>query len=150
LFASVLSFWNAGVRSTALVNYLLDCPAARCHLYAVTQRGRTRGYFVLNEVHGQTRIADLAVEPGDPGEWHGAYSLALRTASRLPGTCEVVAMSSLPWLDEVLRHCGMRERAVRPVFVYDPRQLLADSPLHLQMTDSDSFFLYTPSDLFLT
>jgi hypothetical protein len=145
------AFCSPGVRSSALVNYLLDCPAARCRLYAVGAEARPFGYFLLNEVHGQTRIIDLFVRSTEPAAWEAACRLALESAAELPGTSEVVAASSLAWLDGVFRGCGMREREARPVMLYDPRgRLESASPLHLQMVDSDAFFLYSPAFPFLT
>jgi hypothetical protein len=143
--------FSPAVRSSALVNYLLDCPAARCHLYAVYSQAEARGYFLLNEVNGQTRIIDLLVRSSEAADWETAYRLALRAAADLPETCEVVATSSLPWLDQILERCGMRERIAKPILVYDRRGLLSGAaPLHLQMVDSDAFFLYSPSFPFLT
>lgn len=143
--------FSPGARSSSLVNYLLDCPAARCSLYAVTRGNQPRGYFLLNEVHGQTRVIDLFVRSTDPEAWEAACRLAVRVAAGLPGTCEVVAASALAWLDDVFRRCGMRERDARPVLLYDPKRLLAGAPpLHIQMIDSDAFLVYVPSHLFLT
>ncbi len=143
--------FSPGVRSSALVKYLLDCPAARCHLYAISSQTEARGYFLLNEVNGQTRIIDLFVRSSEAGDWETAYRLALRAAADLPETCEAVATSSLPWLDPILERCGMRERIAKPILVYDRRGLLSGAPpLHVQMVDSDAFFLYSPSFPFLT
>jgi hypothetical protein len=143
--------FSSGARSSALVNYLLDCPAARGSLYAVTRKNQPCGYFLLNEVHGQTRVIDLFVRSTDPEAWEAASTLALGVAAGLPGTCEVVTASAMEWLDDVFRRCGMREREARPVLLYDSRGLLAGAPpLHIQMIDSDAFLMYVPSHLFLT
>jgi len=143
--------FSPGARSSALANYLLDCPAARCSLYSITRDGELCGYFLLNEVHGQTRVIDLFVRSTESAVWGAAWRLALHQASCLPGTCEVVTASSLPWLDQVLRRLGMRERDARPILLCDRRGILAAAPpLHIQMIDSDAFFLYSHSYPFLT
>ncbi len=143
--------FSPGVRSSALISYLLACPAACCHLYTVGSQAEARGYFLLNEVNGQTRIIDLFLQSSEEADWETAYRLALRAAADLPETCEVVASSSLPWLDGVLRRCGMRERLAKPILVYDRRGLLSGAPaLSVQMVDSDAFFLYSSSSPFLT
>jgi hypothetical protein len=142
---------SPGIRSSALVNYFLACPAGRCRLYSIAFDGSACGYFLLNEVRGQTRIIDLFVQSPKIANWEAAYRLAFRSALALPGTCEVVAATPLLWLAAIFRHCGMRERSARPVLLYDPKGLLyAVPPLHFQMTDSDAFFLYSPSFPFLT
>lgn len=142
---------SPGARSSSLVNYLLDCPAARCSLYSVNRDDQPCGYFLVNEVHGQTRVIDLFVRSTDPEAWEAVCRLALRVAAGLPGTSEVVTASALDWLDDIFRRCGMRERDARPVLLYDRRGLLAGAPpLHIQMTDSDAFLVYVPSHLFLT
>jgi hypothetical protein len=143
--------WCVGRRSAAFINYVLDCPAATCSLYSVGCNDVLRGYFILNEVHGQTRIIDIFINSEEPMEWESAYRLALKTAASLPATCEVVAATSLPWLAAVFRKCGFRRCSDRPVVLYDPRQLLANAPpLHIQMVDSDAFYLYDLSYPFLT
>jgi hypothetical protein len=140
-----------GRRSAALVNYLLECPAAACRLYSLSRNGARQGYFILNEVHGQTRIVDLFINSGESAEWESAYRAAFRAAASLAATCEVVAATSLPWLAEALRSCGFRKRDSRPVMLYDPRRLLDGvPPLQIRMVDSDAFYMHDLSYPFIT
>jgi hypothetical protein len=148
-FAS--STFCPGRRSAASVNYLLACPAAVNSLYSLACDGLERGYFVLNEVQGQTRVVDLFLNSEEPAEWEAACRVAFRTAASLATTCEVVAATSLPWLAGIFRGCGFRKSDDRPIMLCDPRQLLTGAPrLQIQMADSDAFYLYDPSFPFLT
>jgi hypothetical protein len=140
-----------GVRSPAWLQYLLDCPIMNCRLFALAKASLPRGYFLLNQVAGQCRIVDLAVDSEAPLDWEAAYRVAVTTAVRQKTTCEVTAVSSLPWLSEAFRKIGFRLRQQIPVMLHDPARRLVDSPpLHLRMTDSDHCFLYDEAYPYLT
>jgi hypothetical protein len=140
-----------GRRSSALINYLLDCPAATCSLYSVACNSVPRGYFILNEVRGQTRIVDMFLNSEEPACWESACRLALKAAASLATTCEVVAATSLPEIAAVFRSCGFRKCNDRPMMLYDSRRLLANAPpLRIQMVDSDAFYMHDLSYPFLT
>ncbi len=140
-----------GRRSAASVNYLIACPAAVSSLYLLACKDQARGYFILNEVHGQTRVVDLFLNSEEPADWEAACRIAFRTAASLATTCELVVATSLPWLAGIFRRCGFRKSDDRPIMLYDPRQLLSSAPpLQIQMADSDAFYLYDPSFPFLT
>jgi hypothetical protein len=140
-----------GRRSAALIDYLLRCPAATCTLYAVACKDVPRGYFILNEVCGQTRVADMFLNSEEPTEWESACRLALKTAASLASTREVVAATSLPWLATVFRRSGFRKCNDRPIMLYDSRRLLTNAPpLQIQMVDSDAFYMHDLSYPFLT
>jgi len=141
----------AGSRSSTFVNYLLSCPAAACSLYSLSSRGFDRGYFILNEVRGQTRIIDLFLKSEDPRDWKSAFRVAVATAASIASTCEISMATSLPWFTELLRTCGFRKCNDRPVMLYDPRGLLVNAPpLNIQMVDSDAYYLHDLSYPFLT
>jgi hypothetical protein len=77
--------------------------------------------------------------------------LALRAAAALPETCEVTIVNALTWLAAILRKEGFHQRGEKPVVLYDPRKRLAGAPpIHLQMVDSDAFFLHDLSYPFAT
>ena len=141
----------AGSRSSAFVNYLLSCPSAACSLYSLSSRGFARGYFILNEVRGQTRIIDLFLNSEDPRDWESAFRVAVGVAASVESTCEIAVATSLPWFIEILRKCGFRKCSDRPVMLYDPRGLLANAPpLRIQMVDSDMYYLHDLLYPFLT
>jgi hypothetical protein len=143
--------FSLGVRSASLLRYLLDCPAMNCSLYALAKADLPRGYFMLNQVAGQCRIVDLAVDSEAPRDWEDAYGVAASVAARQKATCEISAVSSLPWLSDALRRIGFRLRKQSPVLLYDPAEQLVNAPpLHLRMTDNDECFLHAGSCSFLT
>jgi hypothetical protein len=143
--------YGIGRRSADHINYLLGCPAAACRYYVLVKSGVPRGYFVLNPVGGQCRIVDVRVHSEERCDWQSAYRCAARAAAELASTCEVTVASALPWVAEILRRDGFRQRGEKPVVLYDPAgRLRGAPPLHLQMVDSDAFFLYSPSYPFVT
>jgi len=148
--AAIVDF-SCGVRTAALLDYLIDCPIASCELFTVSHGGTLRGYFLLNHVGGQSRIIDIFVDSAFVADWLAAYRLAVGAAAARPATCEITAFSSSSWVAEMLRHEGFRLRGEKPVALFDPKgQFNGVLPLNLQMVDSDAFFLYSPSFPYLT
>jgi hypothetical protein len=114
-----------------------------CALFTLSKATVPRGYFLLNQHAGQCRIADLAADSDAPRGWEDAYRLAVSTAAALRATCEITAISSLPWLSDAFRRIGLRLRGQSPVGLYDPTRRLVDAPpLLLRMTDDDYCFRY--------
>jgi hypothetical protein len=143
--------FSCGVRTAALLDYLLGCPIASCELFTVSHDGTLRGYFLLNHVGGQSRVIDIFVDSALPSDWLAVYRLAVRAAAVRPATCEITAFSALSWVAEMLRREGFRLRDEKPVVLFDPRgQFSGVPPLHLQMVDSDAFFLQSPLFPYLT
>lgn len=138
-------------KSSDVMNYLLQCPAARCAFFYLLRDGETLGYFVLSQLGGQCRIADLYVGSEDKSAWRAAFRIAARTAAESPETCEITAVSSLAWMSRLLSEDGFKLRNAKPIMLFDPQSKFANTPpLQIQMTDSDAFFLGNPTDPFLT
>jgi hypothetical protein len=143
--------WRATERCPDAIRYLLQCPAAECSLHTLTVEGAAAGYFILNQIGGQCRIIDLMVASDAADDWQAAYTEAARVAAERPDTCEVVAVSSVPWLSAILERANFRLQERRPMMLFDPRGRLAFEPsLSVQMVDWDAYFLYDPSFPFLT
>lgn len=138
-------------KSAEVLNYILQCPAARCSLFYLLHDGQARGYFVLSQLGGQCRIADLHVCSERERAWRAAFRTAARTAAASPDTFEITAASSLPWLSHILNEDGFRLRNLKPIMLFDPESKFADTPpWHVQMIDSDAFFLGSHTDPYLT
>jgi hypothetical protein len=135
-------------RSAELLNYLLGCPGARMHGYLLHNDSGVSGHFLLSEVRGQTRLADLQLRSGSAIDWSAAVALATRAAAALPDTCEVVAGASLDLFSNALTEAGFRPRGAQPVFVYDRRDQLADQRLHITSADYDDFFSWYAASQF--
>jgi GMP synthase-like glutamine amidotransferase len=134
-------------RSPELLNYMLACPGAAFSGFVIREGGQARGYFVLSRAGGQTRIADLWTS----GEWPAAVSLAAREAARDRATCEVTAVASVEPLRRAIEANGFQGRGAAPVFLYDPKGLLATAPpLDVQLLDGDECYLNNPADPFWT
>jgi hypothetical protein len=134
-------------RSPELLNYMLACPGAAFTGFAIREGRETRGYFVLSSVGGQARIADLWTE----GDWTAAFSLAAREAARDPAVCEVAAVASVDRRRSAIQANGFQARGSEPVFLYDPKGLLAEAPpLDVQLLDGDECYLNNPLDPFWT
>jgi len=138
-------------KSSDAMNYFLACPTARCSLFYLLRNREASGYFVLSQLGGQCRIADLYVGSEDQSAWEAAFRIAARTAAESPETCEITAASSLPWLSRLLSEEGFKMRNVKPILLFDPESNFANTPpLYVQFIDSDAFFLGNPTDPFLT
>ena len=138
--------WIGCRRTVGMLNYLLDCPAARMSAFLIEREGKPCGYGILSHVRGQTRISDLHVTPGSPENWRNAYALAVEAARRDPECAEVVSWVSAGFRRTALQSCGFRALGSEPVFLYDPRKRIvppddAALPLDLQLLDGDEFFL---------
>lgn len=130
-------------RSAAYLNYWLRLPVAQISGFSILYLDKPVGYFLLTTVMGQTRIADLRLWTGMDADWSVAYGLATREARAHSGTCEILAIASTPFARRALRANGYRERGSDPVYLYDPRKRLAQTPgIFLSLIDGDGAYLY--------
>jgi hypothetical protein len=128
------------------LNYWLRCPTTRIRGYEIRRRGVRCGHFLLSDVAGQARIADLRLNSTHVRDWQMAYRLATRTAAQDETTCEVVALASTPLASAALAACGFRRRGSVPLSVYDPHGKLAGAPpLCWSFIDDDAACLNDPA-----
>lgn len=126
-------------RTAAGLNYLLGCPAAHFSGFLVTQEQQLRGYFLLTRVDRQVRIVDIRMNREDRASWQAMCALATRRAAEDPGTCEIVAASSIEVTGEAWSQAGFVHRRTDQIFCYDPRNLVsAGLPLDLSLADGDA------------
>jgi hypothetical protein len=130
-------------RSPELYRYLLDCPSGELSAFVLKKDGRETGYFLLNQVDGQTRIADLQTS-----DWPAGVIAATRTAALNPATCEIVANASLDRFAHALAHSGYQLRGEQPVFLLDRSKSLPSGELHITPADFDDFFARFPDSPF--
>jgi hypothetical protein len=139
------------VRTIAGLNHLLSCQAATFTAFLVSEGSQLRGYFVLSQIAGQTRIADLRLAVENPESWRAICVLAAKTAAEIPETCEIVAGFSTTSVQEAFAHSGFRPRQTLPIFYYDPRKILKSVPsLDLSLLDGDGCFMANLKHPFLT
>jgi len=131
--------------SAAFLEFMLRCPAARMRYFSLVKDGSTQGYFLLARVGGQARLADLRLLSTRADDWASACAAVTHSVSRDPDVCELAAIAPLPLIGDALERNGFRSRGGIPVFIRDPRELLARSgPIHLSMLDDDSAYLNYP------
>jgi hypothetical protein len=124
------------------LNYWLRCPTTPIKGYEIQQRGIRRGHFLLSQVAGQARIADLRLRSTEARDWQMAYRLAVRAATEDVSTCEVVALASMPLARAALSACGFRWRGSIPLSVNDPQgKLAAAPPLCWSLIEDDAAYV---------
>jgi hypothetical protein len=129
-------------RSAAVLNYMLRCPVAEFSGFVVHHRQRARGYFLLSRVGSQARIADIHVDSEDPSDWDHAVSLATRAAAADARVIEILAGAAFSLVRNAIMANGYRRIASEPIFLFDPKDMLADAPEPgLSLIDGDSAYL---------
>ena len=138
-------------RTVGMLNYMLGCPGAVFSAFLLLKAKELRGYFILSSVGRQCRVADILVNSNVPADWRAAFAIATRTAAGNPETCEVEAVSSIPLVSDAISHNGFHLRERCPIFLYDPKGLLADAPrVHINLLDGEGSYLNDPAHPFLT
>jgi hypothetical protein len=119
--------------------------------FEIRRRDARVGYFLLCQVRGQSRIADLRVSVGSGSDREMAYRVAVRTAAEDRTTCEVITLASSPEVSAALDGCGFRHRGDEPLFVYDRRGLLRDAPpIDWSMLNDDTAYMHDPQNPYAT
>jgi hypothetical protein len=138
-------------RSIEMLNYMLSCPGAAFSAFLLMNGKKLRGYFILSWVGRQCRVADLLVDSNAPTDWRNAFAMATRIAAANLETCEIEAASSIPLTSDAISRNGFRLRDRLPIFICDPKGLLADAaPLHINLLDGEGSYLNDPAHPFLT
>ena len=133
------------VKTPAVLNYMLLCPAAEFSGFVVSKSNRLRGYFMLVRMGGQVRIVDLHLHAGRLEEWHAISLLAAHMACQDPRTAEVVVGTSRAEIREGFKQIGFWLRRVEPIYYFDPRKTLPTGvTFELSLIDNDFAFLYNP------
>ena len=137
-------------RTSASLNYLLNCPAATFAAYTVSQSQRLCGYFLIARIGRQARVIDLCVKSESQEAWNATCLLAAHTAAGDPEICEVVAASSIGPVQDAWLRAGFVERRREPIYCYDPRKVLPPGvPLDLNLIDGDQCFMTDPRSPYL-
>ena len=131
------------LRTPALLNYMLDCPAARVRGYLLTWRGRPRGHLLLFCVNGQVRVGDLQIDSGLDDDWKDCHALAARVAREdFPEASTASADAFAPAIEQALRRAGYRLGPPGQCRAQDPGARLSALRLPaLSMIDNDTAWL---------
>ncbi len=131
------------LRTPALLNYMLRCPAARVRGYLLTWRCRPRGHMLLFCVNGQVRVGDLQIDSGLDDDWKDCYVLAARVAREdFPEASAAGADAFAPLIEQALRRAGYRLGPPGQCRAQDPGARLSTARLPaLSMIDNDTAWL---------
>lgn len=124
-------------RTPELLNYLLECPAARMEGYTLHAGAALRGYCLLSHVESQCRIADVWCD-----DLNAAYALALEVAADRAGVAEVIAAGSTPRVVQAIAAAGFHRREGMPIFWRDTQRLFDGcGPIGITPVENDFFYL---------
>jgi hypothetical protein len=142
----------ASLHTSAFLEYMTRCPAARITCFELLKESQPAGYAVISLVNRQCRIAEIRLHSREQTDWSAAVSATVETAIEFPEACELVAWTSEPHLRCALEANGFQPRDHRSVFVQDSRNLIAFSGTgwDLTMLDDDSAFLNFPERPYAT
>lgn len=130
-------------RNPDTIAYFLRCPVTRMELYGVAKDRLCRGYFLLAQAPGQTRIVDFYVDSEDRDGWRALIELAVLEAKRNHMAAEVVAVGSDSVTRQALLDCGFHDRGSNPLRVLPGKGVqLPNGPIRFQMIDSDAAYLH--------
>ncbi len=128
-------------RTPESLGYSLACPAGKIEAHLLERSHTPAGYFLLNRVGRQCRIADLWIRSADRRAWAEAYTTATAAARTDPQTTEVTVAASAPLQTSALEHAGYRQTHAEPVFVLDPDGRLAGpNDLAVSLLENDGFY----------
>lgn len=130
-------------RTVESVAYFQRCPAVPMELYSVAKDGSDRGYFLLAQAPGQTRIADFYYDSEDREGWRALVQLAVLQARLNPAAAEVVSVGSDPSTRQALEDCGFHARGNWPLRLLPGRDVeLPTGAIRFQMIDNDFAYLH--------
>lgn len=132
------------LRSAALLNYMLDCPAVRLLGFLIQKGGATRGHLLLAESGPQARIADLVIDSDQPEDWAAAYSLAASVVQECcPAAHALTAMAGPAALQSALLRAGYSELSRLTATVQDRRSAIPPGCIPaFNMMDNDAAYLF--------
>lgn len=128
-------------RTPELLNYCLECPAAKMEAYRFERDAAPAGYCLISRVGRQCRIADLWVRSADARDWTDAYVAAAAIGLLDPDTTEIRAAASAPLQNAAIRRAGYRVTNTEPLFVFDPGSLLKGrNGLSINLLENDAWY----------
>jgi hypothetical protein len=138
-------------REASYLNYWLNTPAVDIAGFVILRQNKFYGYFLLSEVGGQARIADIRLLSDNAADWANAYRLAASIAAEDPEICETVTIASTPLARQALLEAGFRDRGGVPLFLCDQKKRLAGAPpIFLNMIDGDGAYLHDAAYPYVT
>lgn len=135
-------------RTPEWLNYLLGCPVVEMMAFTVLRNGEVAGHL-LASIAGrsrQARLVDVVVDSKDDQDWIQAVSAAIRWLQRETKASEVIAASTVGFLQRVFEACGMHQRRLWPVFLADPKKKFPEgATLEANLLVGDGGFIHDDS-----
>lgn len=126
-------------RDAALLNYFLDCPAAKMEGYLLRNGAQPVGYCLLAHVRRECRIAEIWVNSSAAEDWASAYTVAVDLAA---DAIQVTAGCSTAVSQQALESAGFRLSGRQPIYVKDPTGALApELAVSMSLLETDGFYL---------
>ncbi len=142
---------SGSIHTEQYLRFLTNCPTVSIRCLVLRKGGVPRGYSVISFAGGQGRIAEIRIASDEKQDWKAALSAIVKVLAREPEVCEVIAIGSIPILEEALRANGFHLRQHRPVMVLDSERKLAAEPVpQLGMLEDDASFLRDEAWPYLT
>jgi hypothetical protein len=133
-----------------LVNYWLECPAARVRAWRLQYAGAGVGLVVLAFLRKQTRIVDLVVNTAS-APLAEAFSVAIDLAAQDRDACELVGASSAAPVVQAMVDAGMIPRGRSDIFFGDSHKRFPPNlPIEVNLTVGDGFYLQENQPGFLS
>jgi hypothetical protein len=137
-------------RIPGLVNYWLECPAARVRASRLEYAGAAVGLVVLAFLPKEARIVDLIVNTAS-APLAEAFSLAIDLAAQDRDACELVGGSSAAPVIQAMADAGMIPRTTSPIFFGDPHKSFPQNvPIEVNLSVGDAFYLRGSKPSFLS
>lgn len=129
-------------RPPEFFEYLLRCPVMQIHLYGIQDKRGPKGHFAIGVLRGQARVVGVWLRDPYREAWQAAFSLAQQAATRLEGTCEIVAAGTEGPSEQGAAGSGLRIVGHTPVYLRNKKGKLALPPdFQFQLSANDGFFL---------
>jgi hypothetical protein len=129
-------------RTAGWLNFHLKCPAVRFEAISLETDGRPAGHALLAHAGPQVRIVDFVIDTMDEEQWTQACAALIQMVAADPGSYEVAAGSSLPFLQRVFERCGLRYRGSMPAYLGDPKnKFTSEDVLELSLLTGDFPYL---------
>jgi hypothetical protein len=138
------------LRTKEWIDYLRNCPAAKCSLWTLEHKGTPSGHALVANLARSARIADFALQGKTNTETTTqAFSALLRSLAADSQNIEVVAASTLTQDISAFENCGMKHRRNSPVLLADPQKIFPpELKIEIKPMLGDGFYLHDPSQPF--
>ena len=128
-------------RSPDVTSYFLSCPDVPFRFFLARERNAPQGCFLIADVGGQARIADLWINNATAERYQAMYRLACLAAYQNRDVAEIAVYSSMECRTQALLQCGFRVLRTTPFMMLSGTGA-GFQAIDCQMIDNDAPFLH--------